>query len=85
MLKIGGTKGCKRGRSPQPQLPPPLQYPQLAALAAAFSLPAAVPLPPSFAHLRFSDCARWMGRLSPLLFHRWYAAAASAAAVNSCS
>ncbi len=25
-----------------------------------------------------------MGRLSPLLFHRWYAAAASAAAVNSC-
>ena len=50
------------------------------ALAAAFSLPP----PPSAAHLRFRLCVR-SGRLSPLLFHRWCAAAASAAAVKSCS
>ena len=49
------------------------------ALAAAFSWP----LPPSAAHMRFRLCER-SGRLSPLLFHRWYAAAASAAAVKSC-
>jgi hypothetical protein len=48
-----------------------------AALAAAFSL--------LVAHLRFRLCERLTGRLSPLLFHLWYSAPASAAAVNSCT